>query len=169
MRVAARAGRLLRVADVENWLLISRLRAIASRVADPAAAQAAWREAEGAVASAGAQEDAAIALPVLERDAGELAGLLRAWDARKAPLSAWDQAVLKRAMNAYKKRLKLTRADDEGSGSRNPLSRGSTSSITGVRPPEGYGADVWELLVVQGRLRDGGHGLLEPAGDPTAG
>ena len=45
----------------------------------------------------------------------------------------------------------------------------AASSITGVRPPDGYGADVWELLVAQGRLRDGGHGLLEPAGDPTAG
>ena len=164
----------LRVADVENWLLVTRLRAIAARVADPAGADsastdAAWRDAQGAVDAAGAQEDAAVALPVLERDAGELAALLRAWDARRAPLSAWDQAVLKRAMNAFKRRLKLTRADDEGSGSRNPLSRGSTSSITGVRPPDGYGADVWALLVAHGRLRDGGHGLLEPAGDPAAG
>jgi hypothetical protein len=68
-------------------------------------------------------------------------------------------------MNAYKKRLRLFRTDDEASSSRNPLSRGARSSIAGVRPPEAYGEDVWALLVAHGRLRDGGHGLLEPAGE----
>jgi hypothetical protein len=161
------------VADPENWLLVTRLRAVAARLADPAAsapdADAAWREAMTAVTAAGAEEDAAVALPVLERDPKELAALLRAWDERKASLSAWDQAVLKRAMNSFKKRLKVTRADDSGSGSRNPLSRGASSSILGVRAPEQYTPDVWALLVAQGRLRDGGDGLLEPAGDSPAG
>jgi hypothetical protein len=152
------------VADVENWLLITRLRAAHARVAQaasPADADAAWREAEAALAAADADEIDDVALPVLERDASALGALLAAWDARKAPLTAWDKAVLDRALNALKRRIKLTRADDEFSSSRNPMSRGAESGITGVRPPEPYTQDVWDLLVAHGRLRDGGDGLLE--------
>jgi hypothetical protein len=156
------------VSETENRLLITRLRDLVARIAaglDPAAADAAWAEAETAVNAAGAGEEAAIALPVLERDANAVAALVAAWDAKTTPLATEDQAVLRRAMNAYKKRLKLTRADDEYSSSRNPLSRGTSSSILGVRPPDQFTADVWALLVRHGRLRDGGHGLLEPIGE----
>jgi hypothetical protein len=147
-----------------NWLLSRRLRDAATRIAastDAAASEALWREAERDVAAAGASEDAAVALPVLERSLPELRALFAAWDAGTAPLPAWDQAVLKRAMNAWRKRLKLTRADDEISSSRNPLSRGQSSGITGVQPPDQYPPEIWALLVSQGRLRDGGHGILE--------
>jgi hypothetical protein len=154
------------VADVENWLLSERLRRAAERLGaglDAAEAEAAWKEAEASVAAAGAAEEADVALPVLERSLRDLRALVAAWDARKASLPEWDQAVLKRAMNAYKRRLKLTRADDEFSSSRNPLSRGQESSITGVRPPEQYGPEVWALLVALGKLREAGPGLLEQA------
>jgi len=157
------------VTEPENWLLATKLAALRGRIAaaEPGsvAADVAWRQAEAVVAAAGAGEDAVIALPVLEHELSELTALLAAWDTRAVPLSAWDQAVLKRAMNAYKKRLKLTRGDDEISSNRNPLSRGATSSIVGVRAPEQYSQDIWDRLVAQGRLRDGGDGLLEPAAD----
>lgn len=153
------------MADAENWLLRTRLRASRERIAvavDAAAAEDGWRAAEAAVAAAGEQESADVALPILERDVQALDALLAAWDARTLPLAAWDQAVLKRALNAYKRRLKLTRADDEASSSRGPFSRGAASGIRGTRPPEQYSTDIWELLVAQGRLCDGGDGLLEP-------
>ena len=157
------------MAEVEHWLLITRLRAAHARAVaagSPAEADAAWHDAEAAVTAAGAGEEADVALPVLERDAAALGALVAAWDGRKVPLTAWDKAVLDRALNALKRRLKLTRADDEFSSSRNPMSRGATSGITGVRPPEPYTQDVWDLLVAHGRLRDAGDGLLElpPAG-----
>src|SRR5688572_30081459 len=130
------------MSDVETWLLSARLRAVVARLRSGGAAggdaEAAWREADAAIRAAGAEEDAAVALPVLERDLGEVEALMAGWDSRRVPLPAWDQAVLKRAMNAYKKRLKLTRADDEFSSSRNPLSRGASSGITGVSPPAQY-------------------------------
>lgn len=151
----------------ENWLLLTRLRLVLARLelADDAAETASiWREADRAVADAGAGEDAVIALPVLERSLAELTALFTAWDMHETPLCAWDQAVLKRAMNAFKKRLKVTRGDDEVSSNRNPMSRGVSSSIVGIRPPEQYSADIWETLVAQGRLRDAGDDLLEPAG-----
>jgi len=116
------------------------------------------------VEAADADEDADIALPILERSLSELAALVAGWDAGTAHLSEWDRAVLKRALKAYRKRLKLVRLDDESSASRNPLSRGDESTILGVRPPGQYPQEVWDLLVAQGRLRDAGGGLLELAG-----
>lgn len=145
------------MSEAENWLLVTRLRRAAERLAGTLAegeAAALWQEAERSVEEAGCGEDAAVALPVLERSLPELEAWLAAVDARRAPLPAWDQAVLKRAMNAYKKRLKVTRGDDEVTSSRSPTTRGASSSILGVRPPEHYTDDIWTLLVAHGRLRD---------------
>jgi len=152
------------VADDENWLLKTRLGSLRARIAsaDAREAAAAWVEAQAVVSAAGAAEEAEVALPVLERDLPLLEALLKGWEARTLPLVAWDQAVLKRALNAYKRRLKLTRADDEFSSSRSPFSRGASSGIMGTRPPEQYSQDIWDLLVQRGRLRDAGDGLLEP-------
>ena len=104
-----------------------------------------------------------VALPVLERSLEQVRAVLDGWEAGTMHLTEWDRAVLKRALKAYRKRLKLMRLDDESSASRNPLSKGETSHILGVRPPEQYPAEIWEYLVKQGKLRDGGHGLLELA------
>jgi hypothetical protein len=152
------------MADEENWLLTTRLRELSARlgVVAPAEAGGLWDEAQRVVGAAGEGENADIALPVLERDPTALEALLAGWAARKVPLPGWDQAVLKRALNAYKRRLKLTRADDEFSSSMSPFSRGAASAIQGTRPPEQYTRDIWDLLIAQGRLKDGGNGLLEP-------
>lgn len=146
----------------ENWLLLHRLRGIAERLADADAdADALWAEADRLIATAGAEEDAEIALPILDRSEEELAQLLEGWEKGTIHMAEWDKAVLARAMKAFRRRLKLSRLDDESSASRNPLSRGDSSSIAGVRPPEQYGPEIWAFLVAKGRLRDGGHGILE--------
>ena len=146
----------------ENWLLCNRLKAIAGRLAEgDADDDALWLEAEDLLAQADAEEDADIALPILERSLPELQALVDGWDAGTAHLSEWDRAVLKRALKAYRKRLKLMRLDDESTAARNPLSRGGESAIAGIRPPEQYPQEVWDFLVAQGKLRDAGHGLLE--------
>ena len=147
-----------------NWLLGTRLRDLAARLracGGGPAAEALWREADAAVNAAGAGEDADVALPVMERSLPALEEILAGWDAGRTRLPGWDQAVLRRAMTAFKKRLKLTRADDEYTSSRNPLSRGAASGIVGISPPTRFPPDVWRLLVKQGRLRDAGHGVLE--------
>ncbi len=55
----------------------------------------------------------------------------------------------KRAMKAFKKRLKLARLDDESG-----LSRGNKrSGITGISPPTGHPSGIWEELVALGKLR----------------
>lgn len=58
---------------------------------------------------------------------------------------------LKSAMNAFKKRLKLTRLDDESRLGRSPLTGGGTG-IESIIPPREFSQEVWDELVKQGRL-----------------
>jgi hypothetical protein len=58
-----------------------------------------------------------------------------------------------RALKAFKKRLKLTRQDAEGSFSSKPLSSGRVSGIVGIRLPDGFPAEVWEELVAKGKIK----------------
>jgi len=154
------------MAELENWLLLNRMRELAGRIAaagDEAEAEAGWRALERLLEQAGADEKEEIALPVLDQSLADVHALLDGWESGTVALAEWDRAVLKRAMKAYRKRLKLVRLDDESSASRNPLSRGDESTILGVRPPQQYPQEVWDCLVAQGRLRDAGGGLLELA------
>ena len=149
----------------DNWLLSERLRGLTAQLqeaVDDAAREAIWAKADAALAAADAEEDAELAIPLWDRDRPALEALLAAWDDGSRPLPEWDKAVLKRAFKAYKKRLKLMRLDDESTAGANPLSAGRSSSIVGIRPPATYGAEVWEMLVRQGKLKDSGDGLLEP-------
>ena len=69
--------------------------------------------------------------------------------------------VLKRALKAFKKRLKLTRLDHESSLGVGPLSGGRPSRIVAITPPNQYPRAVWETLVDQGRLKKAGQGQYE--------
>ncbi len=147
----------------DNWLLCNKLKALVAELEDKdeAAAASVWKRMEMALGRADAEEDAEIALPVLDQSVEEMQALFAGWADGSIHLPAWDKAVLKRALKAYRKRLKLVRLDDEASSSRNPLSKGTESAITGVRAPEQYPQEVWDMLIAQGKLRDAGHGLLE--------
>ena len=68
--------------------------------------------------------------------------------------------VLKRALKAFKKRLKLTRLDEDSRLGRGALSGGATGTCA-IQPPDQFPLAVWEELRRQGRLRSGGHGLYE--------
>ncbi|MCZ6688617.1 MAG: hypothetical protein O7H41_03340 [Planctomycetota bacterium] len=68
---------------------------------------------------------------------------------------------LKRALKAFRKRLKITRLDAESSVGGGPMSSGRNSGIVAVRPPDQYPQEVWDKLVEQGKLSSVGHGLYE--------
>jgi hypothetical protein len=68
--------------------------------------------------------------------------------------------VLKSAMKAFKKRLKLTALDDDSSLGRGPFS-GGAKGIYAIQPPSQFPREVWDELCKQGRLRDSGHGMYE--------
>src|SRR5262245_7065233 len=69
--------------------------------------------------------------------------------------------TVRRAMKAFRKRLKLTRLDEESRLGHDATTRGSRSHVVGIRPPEQYPAEVWEELARKGRLRSLGQGLYE--------
>ncbi len=70
---------------------------------------------------------------------------------------------LRKAMKAFKKRLKLARLDDESSLGHGPMSGGKSSSIVAVMPPNQYPKAVWDELVARGRLKYAGQGLYQLA------
>ena len=70
---------------------------------------------------------------------------------------------LRNALKAFKKRLKLTRLDDESSLGRGPLSGGKSSGIVAITPPHQYPRAVWDQLVALGRLKYAGQGMYQLA------
>jgi hypothetical protein len=72
---------------------------------------------------------------------------------------------LKAALKAFKKRLKLTRLEEESKLSRRPTTSGQPSAIVAIMPPNQFGQAVWDELVKQGRLKPAGHGTYELAAE----
>lgn len=68
---------------------------------------------------------------------------------------------LRSALKAFKKRLKLTKLDDESRLGKRALTGGGSSGIVAVQPPRQYPKAVWDELVKQGRLKYAGQGLYE--------
>jgi len=67
--------------------------------------------------------------------------------------------ILKSAYNAFKKRWKLTRLDQESRIGRGPMSGGQKSAIDGIIPPKDFSAEVWEALAEKGRIKYTGNGF----------
>ena len=65
---------------------------------------------------------------------------------------------LKAAFKAFRRRLKLTRLDEESRLGGRGLTGGRPSGIAGITPPHEYPQEVWDELVRQGKLRKMGHG-----------
>lgn len=70
---------------------------------------------------------------------------------------------LKKAYNAFKKRLKLTRLDSDSRLGHGPMSSGEKDKIVAIQPPGGFPPGIWEELVAEGKLRRSGYGLYELA------
>ncbi len=77
------------------------------------------------------------------------------------PESPLDPAELKRAMKAFRKRLKLTRLNEESKLGRNPLTSGKKSNVVAIMPPHQYPDAIWQELIHRGRLKDAGNGFYE--------
>jgi hypothetical protein len=68
---------------------------------------------------------------------------------------------LKAAFKAFKKRLKLTRLEEESQLTRRPTTSGRPSAIVAIMPPNQFSQAVWDELVKQGKLKHAGHGTYE--------
>lgn len=79
-----------------------------------------------------------------------------------APSDAISSDELRKAMKAFKKRLKLSRLDAESGLGHGPMTGGSNAGIISIVPPNQYPQAVWDELVRLGRLKYSGQGLYEP-------
>ena len=71
-----------------------------------------------------------------------------------------DADRLKAAFTAFKKRMKLTKLDDESRlGGGRPTTGGKKSGVVGIVPPREFPREVWEELAKQGKIRDMGGGF----------
>jgi len=62
-----------------------------------------------------------------------------------------DEATLKRAYNAFKKKYKHILAEDAGGGKYGIGGRAPT--LGGITPPPEFGREVWEELADQGKIK----------------
>ena len=149
-----------RVFDPQMELLLT---VLASAVADPdpdGPAPASWADAGAALKACGEVEED-VERAVATEDAEELRSILEQWLSGKRHLLGHDRAVLKRALKAFRKRLKITVLDAESSIGGGPMSSGRESAIVALTPPERYPRPVWDELVRQGRLLDVKKGMYE--------
>ncbi len=77
------------------------------------------------------------------------------------PSDAPSAEELRKAMKAFKKRLKLSRLDDESALGHGPMTGGRSSGIVAIMPPHQYPKAVWAALVEQGRLKYAGQGMYQ--------
>jgi hypothetical protein len=68
---------------------------------------------------------------------------------------------LKKAIKAFKKRLKLTRLDAESKIGRNPVTSGKDSGIVAITLPNEFSQAIWDELIKQGKLKHAGRGTYE--------
>ncbi len=94
----------------------------------------------------------------------ELIEQLRNPAAPSAPThpDAPDTDTCKRAMRAFRKRLVLTRLDEESKiGGHSALTSGANSQMSAIVPPLEWPNSVWQELIRQGKLRYVGHGFYQ--------
>ena len=81
--------------------------------------------------------------------------------AAAAGTDSLESGNLKRAMGAFKKKLKTTRRDDESKLGGRYTTGGRASSIVAITPPHNFPSAVWEELARQGRLKKAGQGTYQ--------
>jgi len=67
---------------------------------------------------------------------------------------------LKKALKAFRKRLKIQQLEEDSRLGHSPLT-GSKTKIVSIQPPLGFGKEVWEDLADQGFLKRDGRGFFE--------
>jgi len=67
---------------------------------------------------------------------------------------------MKKALKAFKKRLKLTQLDDDSRLGHSPLT-GSKSKVVSIQAPAGFGKEIWEEMADKGWLKRDGIGFYQ--------
>ncbi len=155
------------MADIEMSLVHTVLMGAATELEADPTSDSAWSSAKAALADYGVapEDDAELTSAIAERDADGFRTIIAGWHSGERVMLERDRLILKRAMKAYRKSLKVTILDAESSLGGGPMSSGRKSTITGIMPPRRYPIEVWDHLVHQDRLAGGTRGIYElPAG-----
>lgn len=132
-------------------------------LADPAKADMApglWSSA-ASVLGGTREKEPDLAAAVDARDTVKLRAIAEGWSAKTRKLPEHDQEILRRALKAFTKSLKITQLDSESSLGGRGMTSGRVSGIVGIRPPDRFPREVWDELVRQGQLRGGRQGIYE--------
>ena len=81
------------------------------------------------------------------------------------PAEAIPTETLRKAMKAFRRRLKLTKLDQESKLGVGPMSSGRTAEFESIIPPHEFPAAVWKALAADGRLEDTGRGFYKLPGN----
>jgi hypothetical protein len=99
-----------------------------------------------------------------ESQAPEAAGSVPTPPSAASPAHAGpDAETLKHAMKAFRKRLKLTRLDEESKLGNRAMTGGRQSAIVAIIPPREYPVSVWQELARQGKLKPSSGGFYQLA------
>ncbi|MCH2135603.1 MAG: hypothetical protein MK101_03355 [Phycisphaerales bacterium] len=83
-------------------------------------------------------------------------------------LNPVDEQVLRDAMKAFRRRLKLTKLDHESRLGRSPLSTGKGADFESILPPRQFDDGVWAQLAARGELTATGRGFYALPKPPPA-
>ena len=72
--------------------------------------------------------------------------------------------TLRKAIKAFRRRLKLTKLDMESKLGVGPMSGGRTADFESILPPNEFPAQVWKALAADGRLEATGRGFYKLPG-----
>lgn len=151
-----------------NPLLSRRLVAMVETLErEPDRAAAIWQEARRDYAGT-EQKDPELEAALAAGDLPKVKKIFEDWDRDHRPPPLEDRTLLKKAMKAFRKRLKLTRLDDESRLGVGATTKGGRSAIVGITPPNDYPPEVWQELARQGRLKSEGRGLYSLLDDSGA-
>lgn len=81
--------------------------------------------------------------------------------AAAAGFDSLDEVNLKRALRAFRRKLKNYRRDDESKLGAKFLTAGRSSGISAITPPKEFPMAVWNKLAESGRLKKSGGGTFE--------
>ncbi|MDG2200861.1 MAG: hypothetical protein P8K80_06725 [Phycisphaerales bacterium] len=76
-----------------------------------------------------------------------------------APLPEIPDEELRKAMKAFRRRLKLTKLDHESKLGRSPLSTGKDADFDSIIPPMEFSPETWKVLAARGELESTGRGF----------
>lgn len=92
---------------------------------------------------------------------GRTIGDMKREQAAATGTDSLEEDNLKRALKAFRRKLKTMRRDDESQIRGRYTTRGQASSIVAITPPNQFPAAVWEALARAGRLKKAGQGTYQ--------